>query len=276
MIEPGLQCRSPRRVFVEQVEVREPREEALLAEIRKWTGGQLTEGFTDPESLRVAVTRQLHRLEMSQEAGPVDPEEMQARAMRLIPEHDRSRSKDSLVLAVAGGPRQSIVRPAAIESRDLQDELLQAASFGPHRVLETKHGTQRIVQGDAILLEQPDASVYLNEEGSVRVVIPARNSESHRAMSLPVIIQEDVEEGLTRAIGYADRVLDHVDPTHRLTRVALVASIRGGGQFGWRTRAQQAQSPNSAELNLRASGEAVGLSPPDRARGAMQGSLPRI
>jgi hypothetical protein len=148
--------------------------------------------------------------------------------------------------------------------------LLQTASFGQHRVLDTRHGTQHIVRDDAILLEQPNASVYLNEEGSIRVIVPARDSDSRGLLSLPVIIQEDVEDRLIRAIGYVDRVLDHVDPTQRLTRVALAASVQGGGQFGWRTRAEHAQSPNSGQLNPWAQGGAVGLSPPDRARGALR------
>ena len=260
----------PVLVFVEGVSSREQRQETFLAEIQSWSRGHLTEDFTRPESLRVAVTRQLHRLELSQQAGTVDPEEMQRRAMQLIPEHDRGSYKESLVLAVAGGPRQSILRPATIESRDIYDALLQAGSFGPHRVLDTRHGTQRVIRDDALLLEQPDASVYLNEEGSVRVIIPARDPESHDVMSLPFIIQEDVEEGLIRAIQYADRVLDHVDPTHRLTRVALVASVQGGGQFGWRTREQHARSPNSGEVNLRSNSEPAGLSPPDRSRGSLR------
>ena len=38
----------------------------------------MTEEFADAEGLRVAVTRQLHRLELSQQVGTADPEEMQA------------------------------------------------------------------------------------------------------------------------------------------------------------------------------------------------------
>ena len=102
-------------------------------------GGHLTEDFTNPESLREAVTRQLHRLELTQQVGTADPEEMQARAMHLVPEADRNSYKDALVLAVAGGPRQPILRPAMIESNDLYDALLREASFGTHRVLDTRH-----------------------------------------------------------------------------------------------------------------------------------------
>ena len=118
----------------------------------------MTEEFGDPEGLRVAVTRQLHRLELSQQqVGAADPEEMQIRAMHLVPGDERNSSKDALVLAVAGGPRQAILRPTNIESSDLYDELLQQASFGQHRVFDTRHGTERVIRDDA-LGEIPDGS----------------------------------------------------------------------------------------------------------------------
>ena len=61
--------------------------------------------------------------------------------------------------------------------------------------------------------EQPDSSVYLNGEGSVLVVLPARQSEAAELSSLPVIIHEEIEDRIASAIGYIDRVLSHVDPT---------------------------------------------------------------
>lgn len=260
----------PVLVFVERSVDQEPPQQALLREIQSWVGGHMTENFTDRESLREVVTRQLHRLELSQQVGTADPNEMQARAMNLVPESDRNSYKCALVVAVAGGPRQSILRSAMIESHDLYEALLREAQFGQHRILDTRHGTQRIVRDDALILEQPDASVYLNEEGSVRVKIPARESDADGLASLPVIIHEEIEERLARAIGYINWVLGHADPTNRLTRVAIVADVQGGGYVGWRTRAEHAQSPNSVQMNPWATGGAVGLSPPDRARGALR------
>jgi CheY-like chemotaxis protein len=260
----------PVLVFVEQAVDRETRQQAFLAEVQGWAGGQMTESFTDPESLRQAVTRQLHRLELSQQVGTADPDEMQARAMSLVPESNRNSYKDSLILAVAGGPRQSILRPAVIESNELYEALLREAQFGRHRVLDTRHGTQHGVREDALTLAQPDGSVYLNEEGSVRVMMPARDSKGDGIASLPVIIHEDIEERLARAIGYVGWLLAHVDPTNRLTRVAIVAAVQGGGHVGWRTRAEHARSPNTLQMDPWATGGAVGLSPPDRARGALR------
>jgi hypothetical protein len=101
-------------------------------------------------------------------------------------------------------------------------------------------------------------------------MIPARQSESADLSSLPVIIHEEIEDRIASAIGYIDRVLDHVDPTERLTRLAILAAVQGGGHVGWRTRAEHAASPNSVQMNPWASSGAAGLSPPDRARGALR------
>lgn len=257
--------------FVESGVIREGRQEAFLVDVQGWAGGTFTENFADPEGLRQAVTRQLHRLDLSRQVGTADPEEMLSRALSLIPQADRNSFKSgALVLAVVGGPRQSILRPAAIESNDLYEALLREAQFGPHRVFETRHGTQGLVREDALLLEQPEASVYLNEEGSVRVTIPARVREADRLASLPVIIHEDIEERLARALGYVDQVLGHVDPTNRLTRIAVVGDVQGAGHIGWRSRAEDTRSPHSLQINPFAGGGPVGLSPPDRARGALR------
>lgn len=260
----------PLLVFVERDVTRAPEQQTFLTEVQGWAGGQMTEEFANAEGLRDAATKQLHHLELSQQVGAADPDEMQNRAMHLVPDDNRNSHKDALVLAVAGGPRQSILRPAEIEGNDLYEELLQQASFGSHRPLDTKHGTQRVVRGDALLLEQPDASIYLNEEGSIRVMIPARDSAADDPMGLSVIIHEDVEERLACALGYVDGILGHVDPTNRLTRVAIVAAVQGGGFMGWRTRAEHAQSPNTVQMNMQATGGAVGMTPPDRARGALR------
>lgn len=260
----------PVLVFVEKVPDREDRQESFLADVQSWARGHLTEGFSDPESLRMALTRQLHRLQLSEQAGAADPAEMLARAMRLSAEDNRGTHKAELVLTVAGGPRQSILRPAAIESTDLYDSLLREASFGPNRVLDTRHGTERLVRDDTLLLRQQDASVLINEEGSVRIVVPARDPKSDgMGLGLAVFIEEDVEERLVRSISYAGWVLNHVDPTNHLTRVALVTALQGSDYLGWRTRAEHARSPNSAQINLSAKNEPVSLTPPDRPREAL-------
>ena len=260
----------PVLVFVETVADREARQESFLTDVRSWARGHLTEGFTDPESLRMAVTRQLHRLELSQQAGAADSAEMLARALRLVADDNQSVHKAEFVLAVAGGPRQSILRPAAIESDDLYNSLLREACFGPNRVLDTRLGTERLIRDDTLLLQQQVGSVLVNEEGSVRIVAPARESKSDgMGLGLAVLIQEDIEQQLVRSISYAGWVLNHIDPTNRVTQVALVTALRGGDYLGWRTRAEQARSPNSVQIKLSVRNQPVNLTPPGRPREAL-------
>jgi len=83
------------------------------------------------------------------------------------------------------------------------------------------------------------------------------------------LIEEDVREVLVRSLRLAVQILDHVDPTERLTRVAPVAATPGGGHMGWQTRAQAAASGGSIRIAMTGGEEAVHLSPPDRARAAL-------
>ena len=54
-------------------------------------------------------------------------------------------------------------------------------------------------------------------------------------------------------------LLNRVDPTNRLRRVALACRLAGIGYLPWRTRAEVAQSPNSASMG---SGIKAADSPP--------------
>jgi len=62
------------------------------------------------------------------------------------------------------------------------------------------------------------------------------------------------------AIHYAGWLLERIDPTHRLTRVAFTCRLDGVGYLPWRTRADVVASPNRANMNL--SGRESAESPP--------------
>lgn len=258
----------PVLIFVESVLVREERQEAFLREVQGWASGHMTEEFADPESLRTVATRQLNRFQRSQLAGAADSADMLDRAKALLADDHQRRDTAQIVIAVAGAPRQAILRPSQIESDELYESLLQQASFGPDRVLSSLLATQRAVREDALLLSQDDASVLINEEGSVRVAVPARDARSDSmSVGLPVVIEEEIQERLILALSYMGWALHHVDPTNRLTRVALATCLRGSDFLGWRTRAEHARNRGSVSISLRdRKRDPVSLSPPDRPR----------
>lgn len=61
------------------------------------------------------------------------------------------------------------------------------------------------------------------------------------------ILVETVQEQLAAALRYAAWVLDHVDPTQRLSRVVVAAHLTGG--FAMRTRREHEASPTSVQLS---------------------------
>ncbi len=76
----------PRSRFVQSDVEREAPQHEFIDEVRGWAGGVLTGDFVLPEELQDAVTRALHELELTQQAGPVDEGELGDRARALIPD----------------------------------------------------------------------------------------------------------------------------------------------------------------------------------------------
>jgi hypothetical protein len=101
-----------------------------------------------------------------------------------------------------------------------------------------------------LVVSQRNAEMTLNEQGSVRVSRPARDTGSQPGTAIPSIVEEDVQERVAAAIRYAGWLLDRVDSAHRLSRVAVGCRLVGAGYMPWRTRAEVAASPNRADMNL--------------------------
>jgi hypothetical protein len=64
------------------------------------------------------------------------------------------------------------------------------------------------------------------------------------------IIEETVVQRLTVGLAFANLLLDHVDPTQRLTHLAVAAAIDASDYMGWRTQAEQDASPNSGTIRM--------------------------
>src|SRR5438105_14686848 len=95
--------RCPVLAFVECGVERDAAQQEFIAEVRGWAGGVLTGDFGSPEELQDAVTRALHELELTQQAGSVDEGEMADRARALIPDRYGLQGA-ALCVATAGGP----------------------------------------------------------------------------------------------------------------------------------------------------------------------------
>ena len=66
-----------------------------------------------------------------------------------------------------------------------------------------------------------------------------------------------------------------MDPTQRLTHVAVAASIEASEHLGWRTQKEQDASPHSGQMRM---GGAAGLAPTcvDRPRAALRFDATRL
>lgn len=268
--------RRPVLAFVQEGVERETAQENFVREVQDWSSGQYTASFSMPEDLREAATRGLHQLELSRAAGPVDEEEMLARAEASVPTA-RGFGEASLSLVVAGGPRQQVLRPAELEADDLSDVLMREALFGSNRILDPARGTNKRLEGHALLVEQDRASIRLDELGTVVVVQPARDEDGRAHMELPVLIEEDIRARIERELLFAGWILDRVDPLRRLSDVVVVTALLGGSYLGWRTRTEHERSPSSGQVGMgRSERTVVKLSPARRNRAALTHDVARM
>lgn len=214
-------------VFVQTGVEREPAEKEFLREVQAWSSGHYTENFSSPQELRDKVTRALHQLELAQVVGPVDEKEMLGRAEALLPS-SRGGGRTSLFLVVVGGPRQQVIRPAELEGPELKRAIQQEALFGEAAVFDDSKGTQPRIEDHALHLTQADATITVDELGSVRFVLPAL-AERDRGH-------------------FTGWLLDRTDPMKRLADVVIVAGLSGAGYLPWRTRAEHQANPNQATM----------------------------
>jgi hypothetical protein len=261
--------RRPVIAFVQDVVSRDSDQTVFLQEVQNWETGLFRDAFSTPVQLRTLITRRLHEWEVANMAGPVDEAELLARALSLFPKDDRGyhRGGRSIVLAIAAGPRQAILRPAELERVSFQDKLLQTALFGPRRIFTPAKPTVAAIEDHALVFNHDEGAgtVRLDAQGNVVVKLPL--AAAGHGM---VVIEENVASVLACGLYYATAVLDRIDPTHRLTHVALAAALSGRDSAVWRTQREQDARPDSYSMGL-GNGERrpVHLSPAHRPRPAL-------
>jgi hypothetical protein len=264
--------RCPILAFVQTGAEREARQQEFIGEVGAWAGGVLTGRFTTAEELDDAVTRDLHGLELSRQAGPPDEGEIIERARALIP--DRSGWQGAaFCVATAAGPRQQVLRPSELGDASLERELHREVLLGDDAVFDTTQGVSRRITGDAFILQQQGASLVVDQLGSVCVLQPAAD---RAASGLPALIEEDIEDRLNRSFRLTAFTLDRIDPVKRLSHVGPVVALLSGEYLGWRTRDEHARSPQSMEMPTGVGDRVVvGLAPPMRPRAALIHEAPQ-
>jgi len=248
---------------------REPPQSAFIDEVGRWETGLFRNEFLSPDELRSLVVRALHRWHASSTAPTVDDDALLQITLSALPPISRGGVVEygrSLVISIAGAPRQAILRPGQMEEPDLAEQLLQAALFGDHRIFASAHGTQNGIIQEHLLITQPDskASVQVGEDGSV--VIAQRLGDGKNSM---IVLEEDVTEALISGLGYADFILEKIDATQRLSRLAIAVLVTGGENATWRTRQEHRGHEGSYSI-FTAQLKPAYLSPPARPRAALR------
>lgn len=241
----------PILVFVQEGVDREPLQTAFVEEVERWASGRFRAGFRDARELRIEVGRNLIDWQRSVATAPVDEADMLARAGALLPVSNRGFSMNGpvLTLVVASGPTQRIVRPVEMEGRALGDALRQAAMFGDTQLFDGTKGVTPSVTGSALTLtEERGGSVQLGEDGSLRVSAALGGAGQRRGIS--AVVEEEVRARLVSGLNYAAWVLEKIDPTQRLTHVAVAASLSGAEHTPWMTQAEVARSNGGYSMGM--------------------------
>jgi len=254
-----------------------PAQAAFIREVQDWEQGQYTASFQDETDLRAKVAQALHRYLLAQATTPADEHELAKQVRSLIQDHAYA-SRPLLVVALASGPCQQVIRPATLESEELRLYLQDEAVSGSGAVFSRSFGTNVSMRGDAIVLEQSDGggAVTLSQTACIVVSQPAIRVNAW-SPGIPSIVEEEITERVTRALRFGARVLNHVDRRQRISEVAVAAALLGAGYLPWRTRKEQERNPNTATMGLgRVDRIEAILSPPTRKRAALLGDTKRI
>lgn len=244
-------------VFVEQGVTREPHQEDFVQEARQWASGVYTASFSTPDELRDAVTRDLHRMTLSQLSAASEPAEMAERARSRI-KAQGGYSGSWLHFVVVGGPPLEVLPPSLATDVALQESLEQLALFGHTSIFDRAAGARTISINSGLIVEQPDASATITDDGIVHVRRPTPRSSG----TLPAIIEEDVTSALESCVAFTAAALDLIDPVRRLRDILTLTALEGS-ILGWRTAAEHQASPNSMSMGLGTSDD-VPVLVPDR------------
>lgn len=264
----------PILMFVQEGVERDEQQAKFIADVGAWQAGHFRAGFKTADELRDGVTRAVHDYQLANAAGPLDIAALSGVAAALLPAARQNSQADSATLrvAIACGPVQKLLRPAELEAPDLADAIHQQALFAEPRLFAKSKGVDHGIEGSSLVLEQErGARIQLGEDGSLLLRLPLDRKDGARRNGFGGfgVIQEDVMRELGAALSFGAWLLDKIDPTQRVTHVALAASIEAGNLMGWRTQAEQDASPSTGTMRM-GGGQQHPTSSTDRPRAALR------
>lgn len=230
--------------FVQENIIHEPEQRAFVTEVQQWEAGLFRGGFKTPIDLRDQITRAIHEWQIANASGPVDEHELIQRALAQLPESDRQsyQSQQRLLVSLAFGPKQNILRPSEIESMAFINDIKKEAMFGSFSIFDSELGTQHRLEQNGLQIEQGEKhnSFRLTPAGDMlfSVAFPGRGH-------MPIVIEEDVTKTLCNVFSFAHELIDKIDPTQRLTHAAPAITFEDTQSLVWRSEAEQKEQPKS-------------------------------
>ncbi|MXP26565.1 DUF4062 domain-containing protein [Altererythrobacter indicus] len=89
-----------------------PEQAALIAEVQAWEGGLFRGSFVNADDLQDGVTRALHDVTLANATGPVDEQEMTARASAMLPAESQNQATPAMLELVMRRYRRAITETA--------------------------------------------------------------------------------------------------------------------------------------------------------------------
>jgi hypothetical protein len=246
--------KKPILAFVQNGVKPEPQQADLLADVQAWQGGLFRASFDGADDLKSEIIRAIHEYQLAHAAAPLDVDALEKKSKQLLAQRSgrEGSGRPSVRFSMISGPIQQILRPAQMESATLKEKFHQYALFGQDRLFDSSIGVNFGIDDSALFLEQSGGSrIRVDEQGSLLFRQPIDQSKTRdRLAFMLAIIQETVLEQLNRILGYASWALDEIDPSHRVTHVAIATAIDSSNYLGWRTQAEQDASPNAGQVHM--------------------------
>lgn len=242
--------------LVQEGVARDAQQAEFVAEVQAWEGGLFRAAFQNEEELRSALTRALSDYGLATAAGPIDEAGLVERASALLPASQRGfASSTTLSVAIAGGPRQRLLRPIELEDPTLAEALHQAALFGPTQIFDRTEGVQHDLEGAALVLRQGgDVQVRLEEDGAILAQLslddPREQPSRGGSFTGMMLVEETVQQRLVSALAYCSWALDRIDRTQKLTQLGIACQVLGAEHRRWANRAEASQIALSGSMTM--------------------------